>query len=100
MFTAMVVKHGTQPSTLVFALLAQSGTDTHAMIHAAEEESSIPPAVNVSAQQVTGTEDHVSSVPILKSGQLPSWFAFVLMETGTEKLVSSVQPTKSGIQPQ
>lgn len=44
------------------------GTDIHASIHAVEEEFSILSVVNVSAQQVTGMEDHVLFAQILKFG--------------------------------
>lgn len=67
--SVMVVKHGTQPSTLVFAQLDLSGTDTHVSIHAMVEEFLTKQADNVFALLVTGMELHVLFVPTLKSGQ-------------------------------
>lgn len=52
----------------MFAQLDLSGTDIRALIHAAEEEFSIPPADNVFAPQETGTVPHVLYAQILKSG--------------------------------
>ena len=70
-FTVTVVKPGIQLLTLASAPLVQSGTDTHALIHAVEEEFLIPPAVNVFAPPEIGMEVHALSAQILKSGQLP-----------------------------
>lgn len=82
----------------MFAQLDQFGMDIHASTHAVEEEFWINPAVNVSAQLVTGMVLLVSSVQILKFGQNQDLFVFVLMETGTALLVLNVQPTKFGSQ--
>lgn len=54
-YSVSVVKPGTLPSILVFVQMDQSGTDTHALILAQEEEFWMPSVVNASAQPVTGT---------------------------------------------
>ena len=98
-FIVMVDKPGTPPSTLVSAQPVQSGTDTHASIHAQEEEFWTLSVDNVSAPLVTGMVLHVSSAQIIKSGQALNCHVYVLMETGMDLLVSSVQPIKFGTQP-
>jgi hypothetical protein len=52
-------KFGAQMSILASVQLNKSGTDTHVMILAVEEESLIPPADNVFAHLETGMEPHV-----------------------------------------
>ena len=78
---------------------AQSGTDTHALIHAQEEESSIPSVDNVSALLVTGTVLHASSAPTLKSGPPQDCHVSALKEAGMDLPASSALPIKSGSQP-
>ena len=63
-----VDKPGTPLLTLVSAHLVQSGTVTHVLTHAQEEEFLTLSADNASAPPVTGMVLHASSAQILKFG--------------------------------
>lgn len=84
----------------MFVPQAQSGTDTHVLIHAQVEEFLTLSVANVFAPLVIGMAHHASSAQTLKFGLLQDCHVFVPKETGMESPASTAQPIKSGSQPQ